>query len=333
MTPRSNGDHVKVLYIAGWGRSGTTLVDNILGQFDGVVSCGELVFLWRRGLRDRRFCGCGVPLPECPLWRQILSQAAELNPSFSPERMLELEEHFSRTRHFARCALGAMATGARRSRLFSEYCAGLASLYEAIGRVTGSRVIVDSSKSPAYAAVLANIPELDLLVVHMTRDPRAVAHSWLRKKAQPDRGDARLMHRHGPAYSSVMWTLYNVTLEALSRRYPSRFIHTRYEDFVARPRETIDRLIELTGKPVASTPFLSERVVRLAPSHTVSGNPSRFRTGSIDITPDEEWRTQLGRRQRLVATAGSLALLRRYGYPLRMGSTREGVAAHDGGAR
>jgi len=32
----------KVLYIAGWGRSGSTILDNVLGQLDGCFSTGEL---------------------------------------------------------------------------------------------------------------------------------------------------------------------------------------------------------------------------------------------------------------------------------------------------
>ena len=39
-----------VLYIGGMGRSGSTLVDRVLGQAPGVCSVGELVFLWERGV-------------------------------------------------------------------------------------------------------------------------------------------------------------------------------------------------------------------------------------------------------------------------------------------
>ena len=55
----------KVLYIGGFGRSGSTLVERILGQLPGFCSAGEIVFLWQRGLIDGQLCGCGVPVPEC----------------------------------------------------------------------------------------------------------------------------------------------------------------------------------------------------------------------------------------------------------------------------
>lgn len=66
---------MKVLYIAGWGRSGTTILDNVLGAYASVFSVGELYFLWQRGLGQNRHCGCGEPLPSCPLWREVLDLA------------------------------------------------------------------------------------------------------------------------------------------------------------------------------------------------------------------------------------------------------------------
>src|SRR4051794_12356388 len=64
----------KVLYITGWGRSGTTILDNLLGQVDGFVSTGELHYVWKRGLRDNRLCGCGQPLRDCETWQQVFEQ-------------------------------------------------------------------------------------------------------------------------------------------------------------------------------------------------------------------------------------------------------------------
>ena len=64
---------VKVLYIAGWGRSGTTLLDNLLGQIEGFTSTGELHNLWQRGLIDGRDCGCGLRLTDCPFWQEVLT--------------------------------------------------------------------------------------------------------------------------------------------------------------------------------------------------------------------------------------------------------------------
>src|SRR4051812_48764894 len=61
----------KVLYVGGSGRSGTTLLDRMLGQVPGVWSTGELARVWDNGLRDNELCGCGEPFWECAFWREV----------------------------------------------------------------------------------------------------------------------------------------------------------------------------------------------------------------------------------------------------------------------
>ena len=65
----------KVLFVAGTGRSGSTLLANVLGTVDGVFSGGEIRYLWERGLQDERLCGCGRAFLECPVWTAILHEA------------------------------------------------------------------------------------------------------------------------------------------------------------------------------------------------------------------------------------------------------------------
>jgi len=48
------------LFIAGAARSGSTLLDRVIGKRDGFCSTGELQFIWRRSFREDQLCGCGV---------------------------------------------------------------------------------------------------------------------------------------------------------------------------------------------------------------------------------------------------------------------------------
>jgi len=50
----------KIILIAGHSRSGSTLLDRLLGEMDGFVTVGELRCLWIRGLREDQLCGCGT---------------------------------------------------------------------------------------------------------------------------------------------------------------------------------------------------------------------------------------------------------------------------------
>jgi hypothetical protein len=300
---------MKVLYIAGWGRSGTTILDNVLSAYDSVFSVGELFYLWPRGFIERRRCGCGVTLVECPLWADILACAYRDSPP-DARRTYDLQRRSIRVRDTRRLAYGRLDADAIR------YRDEIARLYHAIAEVTGANVIVDSSKTPAGAAVLARIDGIEPYLLHVVRDPRATAYSWSRRVLQPDLLVPRDMPRHSAAASTATWVGWNMLVEDLARNgYGDRSRRLRYEDFAADPRGTVADLLEVLGVPPAGSPFTDRRELQLTANHTVGGNPGRFRTGSITIAPDDAWRAEQARRRRLVSTVIAAPLLRRYRYP------------------
>jgi hypothetical protein len=299
---------VKVLYIAGWGRSGTTILDNILGSFDSVFSVGELYYLWRRGLGQGRRCGCGEKLAECPLWREVLHVAYRGRKPES-KKINTIQHQKIRVRDTRRLWRDDLDDDT------SRYRDEVGRLYQAIASVTGAELIVDSSKTPPGAAVLSKVEGVEPYLLHMVRDPRAVAYSWTRPKVQPDRLIPRQMSSHSAAESSVSWVAWNLLTEEMARNlYPGRARKLRYEDFVADPQGAVAALLEFTGVGAHGDPFRGQSTVELSGNHTVSGNPGRFRTGTVVLRADDAWRGSQSRRQRLISTTVSLPLLRRYGY-------------------
>jgi hypothetical protein len=295
----------KVLYIAGWGRSGSTILDNILGQVDGFFSAGELMFIWRRGLVEGRLCGCGRPVRECDVWTRVLARAYP--GGVDPEEMVRLEAHSARTRHLP-LHLARVEPGS------GQYRRELAALYGALQAETGCRVIVDSSKSPSYGRVLAGAPGLDVRVVQLVRDPRAVAYSWVRRKLQrDDPRRMRTMRSHGPAASSAYWNVLNESTRLLWPEAGRRLL-VRYEDFVTRPQATIDEIVRFAGEPTAELPWTGTSELALEPTHTVSGNPSRFDHGTVALRPDDEWERALRPRDRRIVDLITGRVRRRYGY-------------------
>ena len=306
---------IRVLYIAGAGRSGSTILDNILGQVEGFASLGEVRFLWERGILEERRCGCGRPFLECPFWSVVLSRAFpdEDLPALAA-RMVTLSQAGIRARR-----LPALLRSRSRERLqhsLSEYLRNLDRLYVAIGEVLGGGVVVDSSKLPPYGAMLDLLPSVELRVVHLIRDPRATAFSWLRKKPLTDGAARAFMQQQGPVKASALWAMWNVAADLLWRRSP-RSMRLHYESFVGEPRSTVDRILTHAGADGARTPFVSETEVELAPTHTVAGNPSRFSTGRVAIRADDEWTRAMRPWDRVRVTAVTWPLLIRYGYPVR----------------
>src|SRR5688572_3140851 len=73
--PDMAAERMRVLYISGWQRSGSTILANILGQLDGFVSTGELYYLWDYVWERNIRCGCGSGFHDCPLWKKVVDDA------------------------------------------------------------------------------------------------------------------------------------------------------------------------------------------------------------------------------------------------------------------
>ena len=58
---------VKILYIAGYGRSGSSILARLLAQQDGIVSLGEFHMAPGK-FREDAPCSCGEPLSQCKFW-------------------------------------------------------------------------------------------------------------------------------------------------------------------------------------------------------------------------------------------------------------------------
>jgi hypothetical protein len=309
----------KVLYIGGFGRSGSTLVERILGQLPGFCSAGEIVFLWQRGLIDGQLCGCGVPVPECDFWTRVGKTAFGGWDQIDPHEMLALQRHIDRNRYIPAMVAPRLRPGAAAA--LERYTEALSRLYRAIGEVAGARVVIDASKHASTAFLLQRVAGLDVRVVHLVRDPRGVAYSWTKEVRKPEvTGDDAFMPVYRPSSSGRQWVAYNLLFEALRQLPVGSLVTTlRYEDLLADPRAYLERILAVTSEPVLPEgfAFLGDGWVDLGVDHTVAGNPMRFHQGRLDLRLDETWKTNLPAGDRRIVTVVTRPLRLRYGYPNR----------------
>jgi hypothetical protein len=297
----------KVLFIGGYGRSGTTLLDRILGQIDGFFSAGEIRFLSQHALAEDRLCGCGRAFSDCGLWTEILERAYGDRRRIDPAEQAVLRERM-------RNSLGRSLTAAGRNSYresVERYAELLGPLYPAIAEASGARVIVDSSKEARHGWLLDKVDSIDLRIIHLVRDPRAVAYSWQRRKFDPGSGDE--LPRFGLLKSGLEWNLVNSLTRLLGRR-GARFMVLRYEDLVADPASAIERVLDLTDETGAGVPISDDRSIELGLDHTVAGNPMRFRQGEVRIEMDAEWKRRMRAFDRALVSTLTLPGLLRYGF-------------------
>lgn len=305
---------LRVLFFAGSGRSGTTVINSILGQMDGVFAAGELRYLWQRGMVEDRLCGCGVPFAKCPVWSAVLARAftghTAINPSEIAQRLLSRLRMARVPMMLWRCMLG------RRPVAWHPDDALIGGVYRALVAHTGQHLIVDSSKLPPYGLLLSTLPGVELYVLHVVRDARATAFSWRRPKRALDFGDDQLMPQQQPWKSSLLWLFWNTLTAMLWRRADGRYLRVRYEDFVRDPKATMSQVAAMVGLDPALLPFETPTSVRLQPTHSVAGNPDRHRTGSVELASDSEWLTAMPAGQRALVTALTAPALVGFGYRL-----------------
>ncbi len=325
---------MRVIYLGGLGRSGSTLLERLLGELPGVCASGEIVHLWHRGVAENERCGCGLAFGACDFWSQVGKEAFGGWDKIDTSRINRLKDAVDRTRLIPR--LSQRRLQPRLGADLDEYSGYYLRLYRAITDVSGCDALVDSSKHASLAFCLRRSEEIDLRVIHMVRDSRAVAYSWTTKvarpeasRAGPDGRDAEdsvgsYMTTYSPVRAAGHWNAQNGALQLLARR-GTPVLRVRYEDLVQAPEQTLRRAATFAGVAAGdlSLPFLHKegdsRYAELTTAHTASGNPMRFTTGSVPIRGDDRWRAAMDGKDRRTVTALTLPLLSQYGYLGRAG--------------
>lgn len=307
----------RVIYIMGSGRSGTTLLGSILGEYTGAFGAGEISYIWERGILQPRGCGCGREPLECPVWGRVIERLAEgQDPRLLAEAQLE-RRHWIRLRHTgALLRMGRISPSSsiaerlpRSHAARVAYGRALMRLYGLLVEVTGRGTIIDTSKHPADAALLGQLDGIESTFVHVVRDARGVTHSWRRKKEG--------IARRKTILAALDWVVTNRAADAVRARHPRASMMLRYEDLMLAPVEHATRIARLAGLPPEPTPFADATTVRLGTNHTVSGNPDRFTSGLTAIQMDDRWHRAMPASLRSLVTGLTAIDLRRYGYALR----------------
>lgn len=299
----------KVLFISGPGRSGSTLVAEILGQYPSVVNAGEMLWYFnKRDVEPPSRCGCGEALRSCDFWEKVMSRVPA-GEDLTPGQVRE----FYKMRPIPYWP-GLYWRG-RKGPMTSQPARILDEMYGSIAEVSGASMVVDASKLPGVALVASTLPDVDLYVLHLTRDPRSVVNAWRKPKKDP-LSPADNLGKRGAGQVIRWWLARSLASEwLLRRRVPEgHFFRVSYEEFADAPREVIGRVMEFAGVDQSGSPFRGPSEVELSSSHTVIGNPDRHSTGVRTITRRDRWPDELPRLTRLATVVATWPVMRWFGY-------------------
>jgi hypothetical protein len=266
------------IFIVGCPRSGTTMLRDLLRSHPHLTFPGETHFIpaFYRGYGDPR---------DCAEARKLAAAILELRWVRAWNLRLEADS-------FADC------------RSFREV---LCHLYEAWAR----REIKPrwGDKTPNYVTEIPLLAKLfpEARIIHIYRDGRDVAMSWVRARFTPQN-----MYTAARLWSSWVGAGRR-TGAALPR---GMYLELRYEQLLAQPRETMQRVCEFVGEP------FDEAILRLSPimknrrSHRVFNPFARKLPRPVEIVSSNcgKWKTRMPARDRVLFESVAGDLLQSLGY-------------------
>jgi len=306
-----------VLLIVGEGRSGSTILEEVLSQIDGVKALGEVQFIWKRGYFDDQLCGCGEPIRSCTFWRHIFENLLTRHGGYGASASLAKTQYDSILR-FPVALLKHYSNAAKLAH--REYFRLIDEIYAQAAYDGDATVIVDSSKSVHYAYFLLKYSKADIKVLHLVRDPRGVTYSRSKIKIRTELiGREEPMPRLGFVKSSIRWLTVNWLVERLIKPSSSFYIRVRYEDFASHPSTELGRALRNIGLMEMSAKieqlFDGACFVVDRKAHSISGNPVRF-TATLrrTIQLDETWRKKMPIYKQKITELITWPLGTKYGY-------------------
>lgn len=301
----------KYVYITGRGHSGSTVLDCLLDNVEGVQGVGETVV----GLK-KKFCAGGDGGRErkvAAFWNRV----KEVCENEADVDWAEIVDAYREQAHPAKLPKTLLAD--RETELIARTVRSVRRVYESVRQVSGAETIVDSSKEVVRALLIAKHLE-DGFIIHLVRDPIEVLASDLDRIV--NKGKFRFLRKsydtEGREYffaflTCVNWVVGNMLCEVVKLYCGDRCMTVRYEDLRREPGRTLERIGDRLGIDVGK---VVENVEQRVPMSTGIGlNGNRMRRGSREFVFDpgpsqREWPSRYERMCRLV----TYPLRRKYGY-------------------
>ncbi len=280
-----------ILFIGGSGRSGSTLIDLLLNSHSQIQSVGEVHRLNLYARENNEPCTCGVPVAQCPFWleveqevRQKLAWPKDRNPLQETDIMLvpgsigKLATLLQKASFIAAPIPMARWINRTFARPHQQAIETAVAWYDAIRKVTKTRVLIDSTKDARRLKLLYLQAPQQFRLLYMIRDGRAVTASKIRREGV------------SMEYAARDWRqAHRKTLLAQRGIPEQQIIRVHYEQLCTDPESTLKRVcafLGLTYQPEMLT-------IKKIEAHNIGGNPMRFRTDEQSIKLDEAWRDQL----------------------------------------
>ena len=307
---------MKVIYILGCSRCGSTVLNSILGNHEDAVGLGEFEKLLPVGWLGEDYCGCGIRVAECPFWSEVRCRWTHGGGDVA--RYHQLSRRFQRLRQLPRILIANES----RSTDFAEFASRTRELFKAVSGVSGATVIVDSSKNPVRGMALCRVKGLDVRLIHLVRDPRGMAASLVRGLSRDHAGGIQQDLPPRPVKAVAReWNFMGRVADWLLRsRSPDTCIRVRFESLLEQPEQTIQAIGRVVGIDlgVVAKGIANHDPIQIGP-HMVAGNRIRMQKCTT-LWRSDNWEESLDPSARAQVERQCARRMLRYGYTIKRAS-------------
>jgi hypothetical protein len=298
---------IRVVYLTGFWFSGATILGRSLKSSEEAIYVGEIRDFWTKGLKKNEKCSCGENFESCSFWTKVTEEYNKSVPADDIERVSKDLFELEKTANYfkLRKYLKDNDDGKFRN-LLDTYLKHTEALYEAISKVSGKNIIVDSSRLPGRLLALSRSGRIEIFPIYMIRDPRGVINSLIKKD----------FRNFGEIRNSIIkhilsWNIKNLlSLDSLKKLNSNDTMYLSYTKFTRNPSPILERIKEKLSCSLNYENDDGKVSLFLEPGHVFTGNRSRHDTGKISIAEDLKWKKELSLANKILVSFTSLPLLK-----------------------
>ena len=286
---------MNVIYITSDNRSGSTMLDMMLGGHSNITALGEIHHLRSYVLQDRSdynpihelVCLCGKEVSDCKYWTEI---EMALGRSFD---LLKLRPYYlvrdkqgsaldQNLRKFIRWVLQRLP-GLYENRITYRILGDKVvatdsfDLYETVSRISGAPYVLDSSKDPFRLRELIYKGAKRIKVIILYRDYKGVIHSKTRRGMPLKK-------------AAMQWKRHVQQMDLFSKHLNgNQVLRVRYEDLCTNTEKEMRRICGFLDLNFELAVLQRNR----EGLHQIGGSPSKFIGSEQSIKLDESYKEGL----------------------------------------
>ncbi len=277
---------IRVLYIMGTARSGSTILEILLAHGERCLGVGELTAIVQDGFIENKPCSCGAPFDKCTFWGKVKEKLA-----LSPETLqewAELQHKVEWHTGFLRQCFGLLS-----AHEWERYCEYNRKLLQALREISGAAIIVDSSKYAGRALALSRMNGVDLRVICLTRSPEGLMTSF-----QKPNKDEQRPKKPWAVFRYYVFVMISLRV-AMWKLREERIYTLDFEELLANPVGQIARLATWASMDQGGTQRRLNEREYFDVGHLVTGNRLR-RTGKVRFSSAIRFAESIHTRNKIV---------------------------------